>query len=475
MLLLQQMTFTKMLCSLLLVVTLFSACKKDIKTPTFQAPTFVEQQSMFYLSWIAECTADTAMVQDSLRGLQSLTTLGSTQLASAFTNPILTSTFGDYGATPVWGPALSVSVVGDSAVITDNLLYTARSEDEDNVTYIIAVAGTNAISAFDWFEEDFNVQNTLPWNDPSGQSHGSIAAGSALGLNTLLQLKDQHNENIINFITKALLNSNHSKKYTIAVTGHSLGGTLSPLLALYIKERLAALPLSVTYSVEAWPYAGPTPGDETFADYLVSTLDAYHAYYNNFDLVPHIWELDSLERLCKLYTVDENKCGYTDANANIANGFVQWMISLSDSSSINYHIAGTPNTFNGNRLPLDANYCEILAVLADSITTGEQDLYKDLKFVLEIIDLQCGDTNPTNNLKDNIAYLLLYLRDVDYQHTTAYELQYFRDSIIMANVDALFPAGTDELTYIDPVISELLLTVGNYISSRTNTDCACQS
>lgn len=468
------------LCFFLFFSIIFFSCEESkVTKEVYTPPPVKEQQAMFFLSWIAECTSDTAVATtDSLTGLQELTALGNSLISGAITNSTLVNAFGDFGSKPVWGPALRVSFPGDTAVLTDNLLYVVKSQSGTAVTYNIGTSGTNAISQYGWFTEDFKVDSAVPWKDLSGQQHGYIAEGSNIGLNVLLGLKDASKLDIVDFIKKELNTGSQDSTYTIAVTGHSLGGALSPLLALRLKEQLVKAEIPVSYQVEAWPYAGPTPGDTAFAKYLVNTLDAYHAFNNSYDAVPHVWDLDSIYQLCDLYTAQYDSCdsgNYPIIAGSIVSGFVQWAIGQSTTSGIQYHIAGTPNTFKGNPLPTGAggwyyNFCDTLSVVPDTIKKDYPQLYA----LLDSVATQCKKTNSIS-IEENIEYFLLYFLDVSYQHTDAYVLKFFPEKTVRHAVNQYVSSSSleGELPYLGPILGELLKDIFIYLKEKNITNCNC--
>src|SRR5262245_703150 len=86
--------------------------------------------------------------------------------------------------TLVWGPA---SYRAPSSLFDDTAMFVVQNADRPN-EYVVAVRGTNPISAFDWLFGDLWVAGQLPWSfDPSGRAR--ISLSTALGLEILLQLR----------------------------------------------------------------------------------------------------------------------------------------------------------------------------------------------------------------------------------------------------------------------------------------------
>jgi hypothetical protein len=93
----------------------------------------------------------------------------------------------------------------------------------------------------------------------------------------------------------------------LVVTGHSKGGALAPALALWLAEtrRLAGdagWDPTRRSRVRFAAFAGPTPGDEAFADRVLAQVgtDSYRVV-NEHDVVPRAWSADGLGAIAGLY------------------------------------------------------------------------------------------------------------------------------------------------------------------------------
>jgi hypothetical protein len=84
----------------------------------------------------------------------------------------------------VWGPSAYRAPL---SVFDDAAMYVAQNTVRRN-EYVIAVRGTNPVSAFDWVFGDLWVAGQVPW--PSDSTHAArISLSTALGLDILLQLR----------------------------------------------------------------------------------------------------------------------------------------------------------------------------------------------------------------------------------------------------------------------------------------------
>ena len=211
----------------------------------------------------------------------------------------------------VWGPGVYLNP-GDQ--VATNTAFVAYSPSQD--TYICAIAGTNRNSMFDWLDEDFAVGANLMVAFPVGISQPPVGAaananvaqvslGTARGIYYLLtQLVDSSGAklNLASYLS-SLTPKTGSTTSKVIFTGHSLGGALSPSLALQVLPSLATWNKNGG-QVCVLPLAGPSPGNGAFATQWgasfgtpvnvtvnsgnqVTTLN--QAYWNTYDVVPHAW------------------------------------------------------------------------------------------------------------------------------------------------------------------------------------------
>ena len=205
----------------------------------------------------------------------------------------------------VWGPVTSNSLkkktssalsVVDSFV-TDNLMYVAKGTNltTGKPMYVTGIAGTNIVSQKDWKLEDFNVLQEADWGMPNS---GKISKGSMVGLTILSAMRDaKRGQTLLEFLGS----QDDINTTEVAFTGHSLGGALSPLMALKCIEWKQQKGYKTT--VSTYPIAGPTPGDSQFASYAAQKFgDHYHSVINNYDIVPHSWQKDKFARIPGLYS-----------------------------------------------------------------------------------------------------------------------------------------------------------------------------
>jgi len=160
-----------------------------------------------------------------------------------------------------------------------NFLYIAQSKSTG--AYAIAIRGTypNPFSPAYWegATQDNPIGPMQPWPGAPG---ANVSGGTWAGFQNLLTLSNGANS----FAQAVAALPDGAKLY---VTGHSLGGTLTPVIALWLAE------LKRGFDITALPFAGMTPGNAAFAALFGpgTALDGRVTRYNNtLDTVPYGWD-----------------------------------------------------------------------------------------------------------------------------------------------------------------------------------------
>ncbi|KAG9223100.1 hypothetical protein PLEOSDRAFT_1101475 [Pleurotus ostreatus PC15] len=224
--------------------------------------------------------------------------------------------------TVVWGPRVWKSEPNDADSGPDRVWYIAhnpfaRFGDRIHNTYVLAIAATAdhskenlAINTTVDKVVDFNgwVEagiTTAPEEASSvDQTKPYIAYGTAAGISTLLTVPSPAGQTIIDFLATIPPTSR------LIFTGHSLGGTLSPTVALALLR--AGLLKNAPGNVFAYPTAGLSPGNGPFATLFAENFPlisdgpvAYQAWNGNIantnDVIPHLWDIDTLNAIPTLY------------------------------------------------------------------------------------------------------------------------------------------------------------------------------
>jgi len=196
----------------------------------------------------------------------------------------------------VWGPAELVSWLD----ISYSLAYICRRQQPYN-EYTVVIRGTNMMSWDSWEKEDFAIGTTRPFNElaPHAPANALISHGTFRGTVDLLNLRDPNtNASIVDFLRNA-------KPTHLYVTGHSLGGTLTPTMYAYLNDVLYGG--GYVFNMALWSFAGLTPGDINFNTYFNSLGNTEFPFrlHNNLDLAPFCWwSLDNIKNVYRFKGLD---------------------------------------------------------------------------------------------------------------------------------------------------------------------------
>ena len=200
----------------------------------------------------------------------------------------------------VWGPAVYEFPTSDRP---DNTMFVVSNNSGE---LVVAVAGTNPYSFLDWIVEDFLVSAQVLWLTGSPFSlERKISLGTFIGLSVLQKLMPGPGQPGAGVLLKDFLATQVSAPVTVNVAGHSLGGALSPTLALWLSEVRKEWDPAGNASLSVLPSAGPTAGNEAFAQYSDSQIGTQVTrLYNPLDVVPKAWTTSDLQEIPNLYTPD---------------------------------------------------------------------------------------------------------------------------------------------------------------------------
>lgn len=189
-----------------------------------------------------------SMISNAATALPAGQPLGVYEQAIVDNFETITQTFPEIvgtGWSVVWGPKVYSSPTHPQ-ITADNALLVVRGTGEGgNPFYIVATAATNPQSQFDRHVEDLSL---TPVPFPAG---GRVSTGTMDGVDILLGLESGGST------LQQFLDARASDTATLVFTGHSLGGTLTPALALSVESRGWG-------KVYTLPTAGLTAGDASF-------------------------------------------------------------------------------------------------------------------------------------------------------------------------------------------------------------------
>lgn len=201
----------------------------------------------------------------------------------------------------VWGPGVLQVLPG---AVPANTMFVARHRETREL--FISIAGTNPFSAYAWLAEDFDVDESRPWG------YGEAPAGVATSKATLTGLRALQgmvpppelpggNGTLAEFLAEQFIDE--TGPIEITVSGHSLGGALSPTLALWLLDTQQEWDPGSLATISVYAYAGPSPGNKAFANYIDQRFgNRLKRIFNPLDVVTHAWKVSDLAELKALYT-----------------------------------------------------------------------------------------------------------------------------------------------------------------------------
>ncbi len=161
------------------------------------------------------------------------------------------------------------------ALYQDNFMFVAQNI-ADPSQYAVAIRGTNFVSNLNWFMEDFDVLQMMPW--PLGNTNNPapsemVSESTSIGMNVLLSMlgstpgSSEAATNLHDFLLGQTQNGGQPTKINVCVTGHSLGGMLAGTMALYLSDNQSSWDASKQSTISCITFAAPTAGNQAFASY----------------------------------------------------------------------------------------------------------------------------------------------------------------------------------------------------------------
>jgi triacylglycerol lipase len=223
----------------------------------------------------------------------------------------------------VWGPC----VTPDTAA---NLVYVAQYKGGSDVVYAVVIRGTvltfSLATLVDLYE-DLDVGTQDAWDYPAVPG-AAVANGTMYGLNALTQLSS-NDTTLLDFLAQLPAGC-------LFVTGHSLGGCLTSVLAPWLQYQLSLLKSGLY--VVPFTFAAPTAGNAAFADWYTQSFSAGSwRYCNTIDMVPMAW--NNLSEIKNLFSAPGPSCPLAmEGVIDMVNGW------LNDVDQVSYAQTNGPGT-----------------------------------------------------------------------------------------------------------------------------------
>ena len=200
----------------------------------------------------------------------------------------------------IWGPA----VYQTSAYrLADNVIYVAREKPQGQIA--IAIAGTNPNSVYDWVVEDLHIEETVPWPYGTSPPGAAMSKGTQIALNILTSLAPRKTlpgggTLLAQFLADYV--KQQQGELSLVTTGHSLGGAVSPLIALWLADTQAQWDPEGKVRLSNYAFAGPMAANRALAEYADQRLGKrINRVANDLDTSPLGWSVAGLERAKTVY------------------------------------------------------------------------------------------------------------------------------------------------------------------------------
>lgn len=244
----------------------------------------------------------------------------------------------------VWGPANNQGI----------LAYVALGADRK--TYALAFRGSlSDVDANGFFKNwicDLDTFKQLPWVYPAGNDV-QISAGMHTALGLAVGLTDPVTHANLQQFLGGIASANGSLE--LLVCGHSLGGALAQLAAVWLSYELVTLGRAKNVSIAPLAFAAPATANRQFADLYNGLFPSAYACVNALDVVPMAWQnLDGIQRMYP-------KPGQTLTEWGVAYDLI--ISAYKDSLGVAYRpVGGTLDTFAGWMPQHPAGFGQIAAV-----------------------------------------------------------------------------------------------------------------
>ena len=175
-----------------------------------------------------------------------------------------------------WGPSNNAG----------NLVFVAL--DSSKTVYAVAIRGTvqdDVTGFFTDLQEDLDALSQVPWLYPQTVTGAQIAAGTNIALAQVIAMTDPVTDlGLLDYLRSVISGSNQ-----LIVSGHSLGGALTSVVAPWLADQLPKAGNTGTVVITPYTFAAPSAGNQAFVDYYTKLFPNSYRAVNTLDIAPMLW------------------------------------------------------------------------------------------------------------------------------------------------------------------------------------------
>lgn len=371
----------------------------------------------------------------------------------------------------------------NTTVILKKVPLNTTKKETKTQEFVIGVAGTNFINSYDWFTEDVQITKQIPWSTnivsygtseytrPKTNLKKVVSESTAIALSNTWNIGNSDGSTLTELLKNSLPTEG---EVIISVTGHSLGGAISPALALALEENKADwCPSGVTATISTYIFAGPTAGDKDWVKYLKENLDGVTSVYNSHDLVPHAWNLDMIKDMRTLFTPNLPATN-ADPYGKIADTLIDWILAKSTKAKHKYE-RYEPSLFNHHKfkgvLPGAGKYSSVHTQAAALRKVIEADWLKTndnhvdaLNAICRVCGIDTSDSTITKmyEVGPYLQYFCEFVVILGIEHVDAYH-DWIDNAFLSSSMKYYLQLGTLNLVELQGVgvVYRLFLELGS--------------
>ena len=206
--------------------------------------------------------------------------------------------------TLLWGPTTNNGI----------LVYVAQGADN---SYAVAFRGSlssesDPVGFFQNWADDLLALTMVPWKYPYNNDRHNQAKVSS-GMNDAIALGIAATDRDTGVTLIDFLRSQISKEPgSIMTTGHSLGGAMANLMAVWLVDQLPRAGGPKGVNVVPFTFAAPTVTESNFAEWFQQVCPISYHCVNRLDIVPMAWaNLDGNDGITSFYPDGPSLFGFS--------------------------------------------------------------------------------------------------------------------------------------------------------------------